>query len=158
MICNNKYLADILRVCEIKKFNLGDAFSKSLSILNVFYSLPPARYMVFICECSTLYIDTETEMILCIKIKYKNVLNFKFINLVRSCGLLNVPRATKSNYDYVLGTTTSITGCREGSLSGETTYTCVETSNITQAWSPSVSATCKRKNHKFHLTLFRLKI
>ena len=32
MIFNNNYLADILMVCEIKDFNLGDAFSKSLSI------------------------------------------------------------------------------------------------------------------------------
>ena len=68
-----------------------------------------------------------------------------FSIIVRSCGLLNVPRATKSNYDYVLGTTTTITGCRTGSLSGDTTYTCVEISNVSQAWSPQVTATCKRK-------------
>ena len=33
MICNKNYLADHLRVCEIKGLNLGGAFSKSLRIL-----------------------------------------------------------------------------------------------------------------------------
>ena len=34
MICNNNDLADILRVCQDTiGFNLGDAFSKSLSIV-----------------------------------------------------------------------------------------------------------------------------
>ena len=37
MICNNSYHADILRVCEIKGFNLGYAFSKSLSIFVSLY-------------------------------------------------------------------------------------------------------------------------
>ena len=35
MICNNNYLADILRVCEIKDLIWYDAFSKSLSIYTV---------------------------------------------------------------------------------------------------------------------------
>ena len=34
MICNNNYLADILRACEIKELIWGHAYSKSLSILN----------------------------------------------------------------------------------------------------------------------------
>ncbi|XP_060564063.1 sushi domain-containing protein 2-like isoform X2 [Ruditapes philippinarum] len=62
---------------------------------------------------------------------------------VRSCGLLNVPRSKKSNYDYTIGTTTTITECRTGSFSGTSTYTCEETSNVTQAWSPEVTATCE---------------
>ena len=37
MICNNIYLADILRVCEIKKKHLGNAFSMSLSIFPILY-------------------------------------------------------------------------------------------------------------------------
>ncbi|XP_053399387.1 sushi domain-containing protein 2-like isoform X2 [Mercenaria mercenaria] len=61
---------------------------------------------------------------------------------VRSCGLLNVPRSKKSNYGYTIGTTTTITECRTGSLSGTRSYTCVETSNVTQEWSPAVTATC----------------
>lgn len=61
---------------------------------------------------------------------------------VRSCGLLNVPRSIKSNYEYTVGTVTTITGCRKGELSGESLYTCVETSNYTQNWSPAVTSTC----------------
>ena len=34
MICNNNFLADILRVCEINEFNLCDVFSKSLYLKN----------------------------------------------------------------------------------------------------------------------------
>lgn len=64
---------------------------------------------------------------------------------VRSCGLLNVPRSKKSNYGYTIGTKTTITECRTGSLSGSTTYTCVATSNETQQWSPEVTATCDVK-------------
>ncbi|XP_060065924.1 sushi domain-containing protein 2-like [Ylistrum balloti] len=61
---------------------------------------------------------------------------------VRSCGLLNVPRSTKSNYNYSLGSTVTVTGCRTGELQGESSYTCEATSNLSQAWSPSVSAVC----------------
>ncbi|XP_052245038.1 sushi domain-containing protein 2-like isoform X2 [Dreissena polymorpha] len=61
---------------------------------------------------------------------------------VRSCGILDVPRSRKTNYDYTLGTTTTITSCRVGQLQGTATYTCVETSNETQAWSPAVDAVC----------------
>ncbi|XP_045204399.2 sushi domain-containing protein 2-like [Mercenaria mercenaria] len=62
---------------------------------------------------------------------------------VRSCGLLNVPRSEKSNYRYTIGTNTTIIGCRTGSLSGTRSYTCLETSNVTQEWSPAVTATCE---------------
>lgn len=61
---------------------------------------------------------------------------------VRSCGLLNVPRSTKNSYNYSLGSSVTLTGCRTGSLHGGTTYTCEATSNITQAWSPSIDAVC----------------
>ncbi|XP_033742451.1 sushi domain-containing protein 2-like isoform X2 [Pecten maximus] len=61
---------------------------------------------------------------------------------VRSCGLLNVPRSTKSNFNYSLGSMVTVTGCRTGQLQGDSAYTCEATSNITQTWSPSVSAVC----------------
>ncbi|XP_052242291.1 LOW QUALITY PROTEIN: sushi domain-containing protein 2-like [Dreissena polymorpha] len=64
------------------------------------------------------------------------------LQTVRSCGILDVPRSRKTNYDYTLGTTTTITSCRVGQLQGTATYTCVETSNETQAWSPAVDAVC----------------
>ncbi|XP_021348303.1 sushi domain-containing protein 2-like isoform X1 [Mizuhopecten yessoensis] len=60
----------------------------------------------------------------------------------RSCGLLNVPRSTKSSYNYSLGSTVTVTGCRAGDLAGDTTYSCEATSNNSQVWSPSVSAVC----------------
>ncbi|XP_060564061.1 sushi domain-containing protein 2-like [Ruditapes philippinarum] len=62
---------------------------------------------------------------------------------IRSCGLLDVPRSKKSSYEYTIGTTTTVTECKSGSLSGHTTYTCVETSDGTQAWSPDVTAKCE---------------
>lgn len=63
--------------------------------------------------------------------------------LERTCGLLNVPRSIKDNYNYKLGQTVTITGCKTGSLSGDDmTYTCTSTSNTTQSWSPSVTASC----------------
>ncbi|XP_060604753.1 sushi domain-containing protein 2-like isoform X2 [Ruditapes philippinarum] len=62
---------------------------------------------------------------------------------IRSCGLLDVPRSKKSSYEYTIGTTTTVTECRSGSLSGNTTYTCVYTSSVTQAWSPDVTAKCE---------------
>ena len=37
MLCNRIYLADILRVCEIKDLISGDAFSKSLSLFILFF-------------------------------------------------------------------------------------------------------------------------
>ncbi|KAK3576417.1 hypothetical protein CHS0354_025178, partial [Potamilus streckersoni] len=67
-----------------------------------------------------------------------------FLEPVRSCGLLDVPRSIKSNYNYTLGTLTTITGCRTGPLSGHTTYRCESTGNMTQQWMPGVSATCER--------------
>ena len=38
MICHNNYLFDILRVLRNKGFNLGDAFSKSLSINRIAFA------------------------------------------------------------------------------------------------------------------------
>ncbi|KAL3880389.1 hypothetical protein ACJMK2_032633 [Sinanodonta woodiana] len=66
-----------------------------------------------------------------------------FLEPVRSCGLLDVPRSIKSNYNYTLGTVTTITGCRTGPLSGNTIYSCESTGNMTQQWTPGVSATCE---------------
>lgn len=65
---------------------------------------------------------------------------------VRSCGLLDVPRSTKSDYGYTIGVQTTITGCRVGHLEGTSTYRCVETSNVTQEWSPAVTAVCAGKH------------
>ncbi|XP_060604750.1 sushi domain-containing protein 2-like [Ruditapes philippinarum] len=62
---------------------------------------------------------------------------------IRSCGLLDVPRSKKSSYEYTIGTTTTVTECRSGSLSGNTTYTCVDNLGETQAWSPDVTAKCE---------------
>ena len=45
MICNNNFLADMLRICEIKEINMGDAFSKSLSIR--FYLLSNSRCCIY---------------------------------------------------------------------------------------------------------------
>ncbi|KAK3576419.1 hypothetical protein CHS0354_025181 [Potamilus streckersoni] len=68
----------------------------------------------------------------------------RFLEPVRSCGLLDVPRSIKSNYNYTLGTVTTITGCRTGHLSSHTTYRCESTGNMTQQWMPGISATCER--------------
>jgi hypothetical protein len=77
---------------------------------------------------------------------------------VRSCGLLDVPRSKKSSYEYTIGTTTTVTECRSGSLSGNTTYTCVDNLGETQAWSPDVTAKCGIKGffieHKLLTTFF----
>lgn len=87
-----------------------------------------------------------------------------FLFSVRSCGLLNVPRSTKSSYEYTVGTETTITGCRKGNLEGTTTYTCVETSNVTQEWSPAVTAVCAgihtfcKKLHYSHQTKIYLPV
>ncbi|KAL4230851.1 hypothetical protein ACF0H5_011225 [Mactra antiquata] len=64
---------------------------------------------------------------------------------VRSCGLLDVPRSKKTSYRTTIGTETSITSCRTGSLSGPSSYTCVATSNTTQSWSPDVTSTCEEQ-------------
>lgn len=61
---------------------------------------------------------------------------------VRTCGHIGVPRSTKSSFNYTLGSTVEITGCRKGSLKGPTTYTCEATSDNEQMWNPSVTATC----------------
>lgn len=63
-------------------------------------------------------------------------------NPVRTCGYIDIPRSTKSSYNYTLGSTVEITGCRKGSLKGPTTYTCEATSDNEQMWNPSVTATC----------------
>ncbi|XP_061188230.1 sushi domain-containing protein 2-like [Saccostrea echinata] len=60
---------------------------------------------------------------------------------VHSCGLLSVPRSTKSNVNYTLGNTVKITGCREGTLHGHTKYTCTNAGTSLE-WVPSVTASC----------------
>lgn len=62
----------------------------------------------------------------------------------RSCGLLDVPQSIKSTYNYSLGNTVTLTGCRSGTLIGTKEYTCVATGEDLngQAWSPGVSASC----------------
>lgn len=58
-----------------------------------------------------------------------------------SCGLLSVPRSTKSSFNYSLGNTVRVTGCRVGTLQGQTDYTCTDSGN-SREWSPGVSASC----------------
>lgn len=60
-----------------------------------------------------------------------------------SCGLLSVPRSTKSSFNYSLGSTVRITGCRVGTLQGQTDYTCTDSGN-SREWSPGVSASCSQ--------------
>lgn len=62
-----------------------------------------------------------------------------------SCGLLSVPRSTKTSFNYSLGNTVRITGCRVGTLQGQTDYTCTDIGN-SREWSPGVSATCSQGN------------
>ena len=52
-----------------------------------------------------------------------------------------------------MGTQTTITECRVGTLEGTSTYTCVPTSNSTQEWSPAVTAVCKGKNFRTAIKL-----
>ncbi|XP_061188229.1 sushi domain-containing protein 2-like [Saccostrea echinata] len=66
--------------------------------------------------------------------------------LVRSCGLLDVPQSIKDNYNYSLGNTVVITGCRRGELTGEKVYKCTATgeeNSYTQSWTPEVTASCE---------------
>ncbi|XP_048243835.1 uncharacterized protein LOC124112947 [Haliotis rufescens] len=61
----------------------------------------------------------------------------------QSCGLLDVPFATKSSRNYTFGSTVSITGCRnKGTVKGETTYQCSKGTNNELSWMPDVSAKC----------------
>lgn len=60
-----------------------------------------------------------------------------------SCGLLSVPRSTKSSFNYSLGSTVRVTGCRVGTLQGQTDYTCTDSGN-SREWSPGVSASCSQ--------------
>lgn len=60
-----------------------------------------------------------------------------------SCGLLSVPRSTKSSFNYSLGNTVRVTGCRVGTLQGQTDYTCTDSGN-SREWSPGVSASCSQ--------------
>ncbi|KAJ8311226.1 hypothetical protein KUTeg_011222 [Tegillarca granosa] len=73
-------------------------------------------------------------------------------NPVRTCGYIDIPRSTKSSYNYTLGSTVEITGCRKGSLKGPTTYTCEATSDNEQMWNPSVTATCLCKYRAHNIT------
>lgn len=70
------------------------------------------------------------------------ILDYSLI-VVRTCGLLNVPRSVKSKTNYLLGQTVTIDSCRQGHLQGDTmTYRCLATGETTQTWSPSVNAKC----------------
>ncbi|XP_067663868.1 uncharacterized protein [Haliotis asinina] len=61
----------------------------------------------------------------------------------QSCGLLNVPFATKSSRNYTFGNTVTVTGCRnKGTVKGETTYQCSMNSNNELRWTPDVTAEC----------------
>ncbi|XP_052283682.1 sushi domain-containing protein 2-like isoform X2 [Dreissena polymorpha] len=71
---------------------------------------------------------------------------YEALTPVRVCGLLDVPRSIKTNFDYTLGTTTTIASCRVGELKGTKTYECVATTNTTQEWSPTVDAVCEVKS------------
>ncbi|XP_022320895.2 sushi domain-containing protein 2-like isoform X1 [Crassostrea virginica] len=62
---------------------------------------------------------------------------------VRSCGLLDVPRSVKDNYNYSLGSTVTVESCRIGHLTGRTQYTCADKGGGSQEWSPSVTASCQ---------------
>ena len=71
----------------------------------------------------------------------------------RSCGLLNVPQSIKSTYNYSLGNTVTLTGCRRGTLEGTKEYTCVAMGEDLngQAWSPEVSASCGGNDGQINL-------
>ncbi|XP_046329110.2 sushi domain-containing protein 2-like isoform X1 [Haliotis rufescens] len=61
---------------------------------------------------------------------------------VLSCGLPDVTHASKDNYNYSVGNTVTLTGCRNGgSLSGDTTYVCSADFGDPK-WMPAVSAQC----------------
>ncbi|XP_046579037.1 uncharacterized protein LOC124286646 [Haliotis rubra] len=61
----------------------------------------------------------------------------------QSCGLLNVPFATKSSRNYTYGNTVTVTGCRnKGTVKGETTYQCSMSTNNELRWTPDVTAEC----------------
>lgn len=63
--------------------------------------------------------------------------------VVRSCGLLAVPRSIKDNYNYSLGSTVTVESCRIGHLTGRTQYTCTNEGQGSQVWSPPVNAACQ---------------
>ena len=66
--------------------------------------------------------------------------------LVAVCGLLDVPRSIKDNYNYSLGSTVTITGCRNGAtIQGEATHTCIRDNRGKLVWSPPVDVTCSGK-------------
>ncbi|XP_067661506.1 sushi domain-containing protein 2-like isoform X2 [Haliotis asinina] len=67
---------------------------------------------------------------------------------VLSCGLLDVPYASKDNYNYSIGNTITVTDCRNGGdLSGDTTYVCSAEFGDPK-WTPSVSAQCSDASDK----------
>lgn len=69
--------------------------------------------------------------------------NSDVLSKANSCGLLSVPRSTKSSFNYSLGNTVRVTGCRVGTLQGQTEYTCTDSGN-SREWSPGVSASCSQ--------------
>lgn len=69
--------------------------------------------------------------------------NTDVLSKANSCGLLSVPRSTKSSFNYSLGNTVRVTGCRVGTLQGQTEYTCTDSGN-SREWSPGVSASCSQ--------------
>nr|XP_022326514.1 sushi domain-containing protein 2-like [Crassostrea virginica] len=77
-------------------------------------------------------------------ISYQRYLTSKAVfSKVNSCGLLSVPRSMKSSFNYSLGSTVSVTGCRVGTLQGQTTYKCTDSGN-SQNWSPRITAVCSQ--------------
>ncbi|XP_061189248.1 sushi domain-containing protein 2-like [Saccostrea echinata] len=62
---------------------------------------------------------------------------------VRSCGLLNVPRSIKDNYNYSLGSTVTIQSCRIGRFTGRSQYTCTDKGDGSQEWTPPITGSCQ---------------
>ncbi|XP_041357710.1 sushi domain-containing protein 2-like [Gigantopelta aegis] len=59
------------------------------------------------------------------------------------CGLLDVPRSIKDNYNYSRGSTVVVMGCRNGgTVEGEATHTCIKDDGGNLVWSPDVKGHC----------------
>lgn len=80
-------------------------------------------------------------------------LYFILLLIVRSCGLLDVPRSIKDNYNYSLGSTVTIQSCRIGHVTGKTQYTCTDKGDGVQEWSPPVTASCQGMSLQFSIIM-----